>query len=113
MFKMVYLTKKQESDAIRELFKNDPSLAKYKLKRNRHGRGSAYNWIEVITVYPDDLKIDDTWEESCRIKLLIQVAVGRGDLKDDIQTDYFEVNILTWFMSASEYDKRYNCGNKL
>ena len=35
------------------------------------------------------------------------------DLKDDIMTDYFEVNILTWFMSASEYDNRYNWGNKL
>ena len=110
---MVYLTKKQESDAIRKLFKEDPSLAKYKLKQNKHGRGSASNWIEVVTVYPDDLVIDDTWEESRRIQRLIQVAVGRGDLKDDIMTDYFEVNILTWFMSASEYDNRYNWGNKL
>jgi len=112
---MVYLTKKQESDAIRKLFKTDPSLAKYKLKQNKHGRGTAANWIEVITVYPDGLFNDNDleWEESRRIQWLIQVAVGRGHLKDDIMTDYFEVNILTWFMSASEYDKRYNWRKQL
>ena len=112
---MAYLTKKQESDAIRELFKNDPSLAKYKLKQNKHGRGTASNWIEVTSIYPDGLFNDSDleWNESKRIERLIQVAVGRGHLKDDIMTDYFEVNILTWFMSASEYNKRYNWRKQL
>lgn len=105
---MAYQTNKEETKNIRTLFKNDPSLAKYKLRRNGHGSGTAYNWIQVVATYPDGMYTDDDqiWEERSRIKWLIQVAVGRGNLKDDIQTDYFCVNIIFDLQSESKYKER-------
>ena len=100
---MAYQTNQEETKNIRQLFKTDPTLQKYKLRQNGHGSGTAYSWIQAIATYPDGLIQDDeVWKERSRIKWLIQNAVGRGDLEDDIQTDYFCVNISFDLQSESE-----------
>lgn len=118
------MTNEQETKAIRKLFKDDPSLQGYKLKRNGDGSGTAYGWIHVTATYPDtrtEFQQDPNsiWcnnelhHERARIKGLIQEATGRGDPQDDIQTDYFCVNISFDLMSESEYTERNSWRNKV
>jgi hypothetical protein len=112
---MTYMSNKEESKAIRELFKTDASLKSYKLRQNGHSTGTAYGWIAVTVTYPDDMypeepqneyRNEKAWQESRRIYFLIKNAVGRGDRFDDIMTDYFCENISFTFQKESEYAER-------
>lgn len=121
---MGYMSNADETKAIRNLFKNDPTIQGYKLRQNGHGAGTAYGWIYVKATYPDDRKEfqqdpnsiwvnDKLHDERARIKWLIQEAVGRGDLQDDTQTDYFCVNISFDLLSESEYTERNSWRKKV
>lgn len=81
----------------------------------RRGRGTAYGWIEVSVMYPDDQPpmTDDqdryTREyDDFRSELFsaVKYACGREDRHDDIMTDYFEVNILLTVISRKDFEER-------
>lgn len=94
----------------------------YEIVYCRHGKGTAYNWIEVQVVYPDNAppmtteielypgNIEHRYTRAYedyyhKLHWLVQQSAGRGDLADDIQTDYFCVNILVEVVSRERYLK--------
>lgn len=108
---MAYQSNKEESKNIRNLFKTDKSLSGYKLVQNGHSTGTAYGWIKVTVTYPDGKYTegrfdDEKSDERSRIYSLIKNIVGRGDLHDDIQSDYFCENISLSFYCESEWIER-------
>jgi len=107
----MYQSNKEESKNIRELFKTDKSLSRYKLVQNGHGTGTAYGWIHVTVTYPDGEYTENSYnyqrhDERMRIYFLIKNIVGRGDRQDDSQSDYFCENILLDFISESSWKEK-------
>jgi len=105
-----------------------PNVRKLLKERNltveycKRGRGTAGGWIEICVVYPDGLppmtrpverypgQIDNIYTsayDKFRSELFCDVlyACGRENRKDDIQTDYFEVNVLLSIISKEEHEK--------
>ena len=107
-----------EVSEVRKLLKERNLTVEY----CRRGRGTAGGWIEVSVVYPDGLppmtrpverfpgQIDQMYTnayDEFRRELFgaVQYACGREDLKDDIMTDLFMVNILLSVISKEDYEK--------
>lgn len=102
----MYQTNKEESANIRNLFKK--KYPDYKLVKNGHSTGTAYGWIQVVAVYPGptrDRNDDQLWKINRDMFMDIKNVVGRGHLEDDIQTDYFCVNISFRLLSQAEWDE--------
>lgn len=115
----VYKSTNDEVTDVRNALKE----AGYEIVYCRHGKGTAYNWIEVEVIYPDNLppmttpremypdgpiehrytrEYDDFYHA---VRWLVQKSAGRGHLQDDIQTDYFCVNILVEVVSRKRYEE--------
>jgi hypothetical protein len=108
----------QEVPEVRKLLKSRNLTVEY----CKRGKGTAGGWIEVCVVYPDGLppmtkpverypgQIDQVYTrayDDFRSELFgaILYACGREDRHDDIQTDYFEVNVLLSVISKEDHEK--------
>jgi len=95
----------------------------YDVVRARKGKGTASNWIEIVVILPDDIPYLKQYPASAGHTLerisesasdyrqsaekIAAEAAGRSDLKDDIQSDYFERNMLVQAVSREMWVKKY------
>jgi len=105
---MVYQTNKEESANIRKMMKE--KYPDYKLGRNSHGKGTAYGWIHCDVIIPDrissGLTKDQVWNLGKPVYRDVLIATNRQNLKDDIMTDYFEVNTLFSIWTRKDWNER-------